>query len=352
MARILVVGGLYQEAKGDYPEEGNRPLGEARKCFAAALGREIIRQGHVLLGGGRTSLDAEVATAASVRALQQKLDPRRVIRSWITETTTPTHTIGELIRSRAGVWSQVPRRSTLPEPIQEANVVILLGGWDGTHYAASWARLANKPLVPVATFGLAAAEIFDDEMANFERRYASRLTLDEFQTLNRLLPDFQPDTIEAFAKDVVALAERLITPTEAFVIMSFAEKGDLRDAYNTFLRVCREKGFTAFKVDNHLDAKQRIVPSIMNAIRRAAFIIADVSEPRPNVYYELGFAQALGKDVVTTAREGTQLPFDIFDVPTLYWDCQDTLERKLHTEVDRIAEKFGRQIVDTGTHSR
>jgi hypothetical protein len=134
--------------------------------------------------------------------------------------------------------------------------------------------------------------------------------------------------------------------------MSFAEKGDLRDAYNTFLRVCREKGFTAFKVDNHLDAKQRIVPSIMNAIRRAAFIIADVSEPRPNVYYELGFAQALGKDVVTTAREGTQLPFDIFDVPTLYWDCQDTLERKLHAEVDRIAEKFGRQIVDTGTHSR
>jgi hypothetical protein len=66
----------------------------------------------------------------------------------------------------------VPRRSTLPEPIQEANVVILLGGWDGTHYAASWARLANKPLVPVATFGLAAAEIFDDEMANFERRYS------------------------------------------------------------------------------------------------------------------------------------------------------------------------------------
>jgi hypothetical protein len=79
----------------------------------------------------------------------------------------------------------------------------------------------------------------------------------------------------------------------------------------------------------------------MNAIRRSAFIIADVSEPRPNVYYELGFAQALGKDVLTSAFKGTQLPFDVFDVPTLYWDCQDTLERKLQAEISQIAQKFG-----------
>jgi hypothetical protein len=47
--------------------------------------------------------------------------------------------------------------------------------------------------------------------------------------------------------------------------------------------------------------------------------------------------------VIITAFEGTQLPFDIFDVPTLYWDCQDTLERKIQTEINRLAQKFGRQ---------
>ena len=85
--------------------------------------------------------------------------------------------------------------------------------------------------------------------------------------------------------------------------MSFAEKGHLKDAYNTFQRVCKENGFSAFKVDHHLDPKQRIVPAILSSLRRSAFIIADVSEPRPNVYYELGFAQALGKDIVVTAYE-------------------------------------------------
>jgi hypothetical protein len=33
-----------------------------------------------------------------------------------------------------------------------------------------------------------------------------------------------------------------------------------------------------------VDAKQRIVPSTITAIRRCAFLITDVSDPRPNVY--------------------------------------------------------------------
>lgn len=340
MARILVAGGLWQE-------DENQELREAREFFAAALGREIIAKGHALLGGCRTTLDAQVAAAAKIEALQRAVDPRRVIRSWVTKTTKPSHSIGEVVRSCMGDWGHVPRGFSFPEPIQEADVVIILGGWDGTHYAASWARLANKPLVPVATFGLAAAEIFDDELSAFDRRYAARLTLDEYQILNRLLPDWQQDTVNAFAKDVICLAERLITPTAVFVVMSFAEKGHLKDAYNTFQRVCKENGFFAFKVDHHIDPKQRIVPAIFSSIRRSAFIISDVSEPRPNVYYELGYAQALGKDIIMTAFEGTQLPFDVFDVPTLYWDCQDTLEQKIHVEINRLGQKFGRQTQDT-----
>lgn len=340
MARILVAGGLYDDP--DSPA-----LADARSRFAALLGREIITRGHCLLGGCRTALDATVAQAATQAAVAAKLDPRTVVRSWVTKSTTPSHTCGEIVRSGVEDWRQVPRRYAFPEPIKEADVVIILGGWDGTHYAASWARLANKPIVPVAAFGLAAAEIFEDELANFDRRNLSRLSIDEFQVLNRVLPLDQLDALEGFAKDVISLSERLITPTDAFVIMSFAEKGYLKDAYNTFVRVCSAAGFKAFKIDHHFDRSQRIVPGIINAIRRSAFIISDVTEPRPNVYYELGYAQAIGKDVIVTAMEGTALPFDIYDVPTLYWDSQDTLETKLKPEVSRIAERYGREPLRT-----
>jgi len=329
MARILVAGGLYNE-------DSDPRIGKARHVFAGAIGREIVMRNHVLLGGCRTALDAAVAEAAAEAAKAQNLDPRRYVRSWVTTSTKPTHTEGEIIRSRMGDWRNVPRGLVFPEPFQEADVVIIIGGWDGTHYAASWARLANKPIVPVAAFGLAAAEIFEDELSSFDRRYSNKIALDEYQCLNRLLSDFEPKTLEAFAKEVTALAERLVKPTEAFVIMSFAQTGDLKDAYNTFVRVCAKAGYRAFKVDEHLDSKQRIVPAIVSAIRRAAFVIADVTDPRPNVYYELGFANALAKDVVLTAREKTTLPFDVFDVPTLYWDCQETLEKRLEAELTRM----------------
>lgn len=329
MAKILVAGGLYDDDK-------NEPLREARKQFASVLGEEIIKRGHVLLGGCRTALDTAVASAAEKAALEGKLNPRSVIRSWVTKSTNPSHNKGEIVRSRVNDWSQVPRRYMYPEPVKQADVVIIVGGWDGTHYAASWARLAGKPLVPVAAFGLAASEIFEDELSDFDNRYATRLTVDEYQILNRLVADWSADSITGFAKDVVSLAERLIVSTEVFVIMSFAEKGHLKDAYNTFQRVCSAYKLHAFKVDDHFDTNQRIVPNIIAAIRRSAFIIADVSEPSLNVYYELGYAQALGKPVITTALENTKLPFDIFDVPTQYYDCQDTLERKLRAELTRI----------------
>jgi hypothetical protein len=115
------------------------------------------------------------------------------------------------------------------------------------------------------------------------------------------------------------------------------------DAYNTFDRVCRANGFHAFKVDQDFNARQRIVPSIFSSIRRSAFIIADLTEPRPNVYYELGYAQALGKDILTTAQKGTDLPFDVFDVPAHFWDSQYALEEKLQIEVQAIAQRFGRR---------
>jgi hypothetical protein len=338
MAKILVAGGLHQE-------ENNQQRDEARAFFADALGREIVARQHVLLGGNSSGLDAKVAAGAKAQALQQNLDPRKFIRSWVTETIKPAHSIGEVTRSRMGDWGRVPKGFSFPEPIQQADAVIIVGGRDGTHYAASWARLANKPLVPVAAFGQAAAEIFNDEMSVFDRRYAARLSLDEYQILDRILADWLPETVKAFASDVVTLAERLITPTEVFLVMSFAEKANLIDAYNTFRRVCKENNFSAFKVDHHLDSQQRIIPAIFSSIRRAAFIIADLSESRPNVYYELGYANALGKEIITTAFKNTRLPFDVFDIPTIFWDSQDALEKKVRAEIIRIGQKFGRQPI-------
>ena len=58
-------------------------------------------------------------------------------------------------------------------------------------------------------------------------------------------------------------------------------------------------------------------------------MIADVSDLSPNVFYELGYAKALGKDVIVTAKKGTQLPFDIGDIPAIFWEIQEDLKEGL-----------------------
>jgi len=296
----------------------------------------------MLLGGCRTALDAHVAAAATEAAKQKGLDPRHIVRSWVTKSTKPVHDHGELLHSQVTDWAQIPRGFVFPEPVQHADAIIIIGGWDGTHYAASWGRLAGKPLLPVATFGGAAVDIYKDELAVFERRYAATIPLDEYQLLNRILPDTTDASLDAHAIEVLKLVERAILSSDVFVIMPFAEEGHLEDAYDTFKRVCERKKFRALKVDHHLDAHARIVPSIFSKIKHSAFIIAEVSGARPNVYYELGYARAIGKAVIQTAYKGTQLPFDVFDVPTLFWESQRELDQKLTLSIEQLTDSFGK----------
>ena len=62
-------------------------------------------------------------------------------------------------------------------------------------------------------------------------------------------------------------------------------------------------------------------------------MIADVTEIKPNVFYEIGFAQGLGKEVILTAKKGTQLPFDLADLPVVFWHTHAELREQLNKRI-------------------
>ena len=82
--------------------------------------------------------------------------------------------------------------------------------------------------------------------------------------------------------------------------------------------------------------------NIMRQVRESAFVVADVTEPKPHVFYELGFADGLGKEVILTAKAGTKLPFDIQDVPVLFWESFVEVEEQLEKRVAQIGQWQGR----------
>ena len=85
---------------------------------------------------------------------------------------------------------------------------------------------------------------------------------------------------------------------------------------------------------DHLKEPGRISAQMYRQIFGSDMCIAVLTGGNPNVYYELGYAQAMGKKVIVTAAEDTPLPFDIFDVPTQFWDSQTTLQTRLLAQID------------------
>ncbi len=54
-----------------------------------------------------------------------------------------------------------------------------------------------------------------------------------------------------------------------------------------------------------------IIADVVSQIRESRIVIADVTALNPNVFYEIGFAHAIGKPTILLAQQDTKLPFDI-----------------------------------------
>jgi hypothetical protein len=67
------------------------------------------------------------------------------------------------------------------------------------------------------------------------------------------------------------------------------------------------------RVEHAKDAHtvERIVDTIYTQIARAQFIVADTTGKNPNVFYEIGYAHALGKKVILLVQDPQDIPFDI-----------------------------------------
>ncbi|QNG04551.1 hypothetical protein FQ488_01980 [Enterococcus hirae] len=74
---------------------------------------------------------------------------------------------------------------------------------------------------------------------------------------------------------------------------------------------------------------QQNIERIHSCIKEADLIIADLSGNNPNVYYELGYARALCKEVIQIRDKNTdKLPFDVSGYNTPTYDLSTTESRE------------------------
>ncbi len=119
-----------------------------------------------------------------------------------------------------------------------------------------------------------------------------------------------------------------------FVAMPFTD--NFEDVYQFGIyQTVRRCGYVCEKVDESVYAGN-IVERIMTGIQEAAFVIADLTEERPNVYLEVGYAWALNKPVILVAREGQRLHFDLSHHKCLFYKSITKLAECLEKTIQEL----------------
>ncbi len=121
-----------------------------------------------------------------------------------------------------------------------------------------------------------------------------------------------------------------------FVAMPIGPANPFDDVLDAIKETCERCGLTAERVDE-VQANERITDRILESIQKAEYVIVDLTESRPNVFYEAGYAQGIGKLPIYIARQGTQLEFDLKDYPVIFFDSYRELKSALEARLRGLA---------------
>jgi hypothetical protein len=124
----------------------------------------------------------------------------------------------------------------------------------------------------------------------------------------------------------------------AFVAMSF--DSTLTSAFSDGIEpALREAAYEPLRVDR-VHHNEKICDRIIAEIRRSRFVIADVTLQRQGVYFEAGFAMALGLPVIWCCRNDDlkNVHFDTRQYNHIVWEKPSDLKQQL---LDRIEATIG-----------
>lgn len=293
---------LLEDACSEVRRPFRSLVGEPQLPFhAGPLATNIVKmhgdlrhEEHVVITRG--DYEAFLATYPVIAThLSAMLITRTALFVGYSRTDPDFRQIIEVVRSRLGRFQRMSYLLQFDVALDEINTAL-----DDQVHIISLSSAGSK-----GRDG-ALAEFFMEIQASLDKRVGAQLR------------DRRPD---AFDPDVtaVALSTVLDRPSGVrvlegsshmcFVMMPFGGEFDVV-YYEAIGPAANEAGLTPVRADE-VTATGLIAEQIRTAIQNARLCIADVTGANPNVMYEVGMAQSMGKSVVLIAQDIEGLPFDV-----------------------------------------
>ncbi len=121
-----------------------------------------------------------------------------------------------------------------------------------------------------------------------------------------------------------------------FVLMPL--DASFNDIYEYGIKgACSDVGVYCERLDEQ-NFMGSMLDRIYNQISRADILIADLTAKNPNVFYEVGYAHALGKTVILLTQCADDIPFDLKHFPHIIYGTQiKDLRTKLGPKIQHFA---------------
>lgn len=196
-----------------------------------------------------------------------------------------------------GTVEQVKKNTTALrrfEMVARADAIITIEGGEGIENILELGLSLNKVVLPLAATGGMSAKIFNEYEQEILQKFHLSKESNEYAALSQEITD-----IEKSATDYINILKKALLP-ECFVIMPY-NKG-LDHIYTDCVERAIEASGLKPVIANENPSTGTVSYDIYSLIAAAKFVIADITpinyQNNANVYYELGLAHGLKKEVM------------------------------------------------------